>query len=199
MSKIILVGKIFCKVWLKIMRKVFLFDVRFLFEISSVNFRPFYSKECKVVKASKSNIKDVLQFQDERYVRIFLRFLDENDEGYLGYINNKCIHRQWIQQNKVVSFSPVYKYKLKSDELYCHYVETASEVRGQGISKIVLSHIALKHSNKKILLVIQKNNVSSIKFCQGIGGKKIKKIFSIMILGINFSFQKNISKNINYI
>ena len=128
------------------------------------------------------------------YDFISLIFLDKNNEGYLAYMNNNCIHWQWIQQNKKVQFSPTYKYNLKFDKLYCHYVETAVDAMGQGVSKAVLSKIILKYPNKKVLLKIQKGNFSSMSFCEEIGGQKVGIIYSIILFGINFSFKKNVFK-----
>ena len=179
---------------LRAIRKIFFFDIRYLYEINPENFNCFISNRCKIEKVNRNNVRDILYFQDKKYIDIFLRFLEENDEGYLAYMNNKCIHRQWIQQNKKVQFSPTYKYNLKSDELYCHYVETAADARGQGVSKAVLSKIILKYPNKKVLLTIQKGNFSSMSFCKGIGGQKVGIIYSIILFGINFSFKKNVFK-----
>ena len=35
----------------------------------------------------------------KKYIPVFLKFLEEGDEDYLGYYQNKCVHRQWIQKN----------------------------------------------------------------------------------------------------
>lgn len=43
--------------------------------------------------ATKDNLKDILYFQHEKYLDVFKNFLYTGDKGYLGYLENNCIHR----------------------------------------------------------------------------------------------------------
>ncbi|MDR3259736.1 MAG: hypothetical protein LBT51_09045 [Fusobacteriaceae bacterium] len=140
--------------------------------------------EASVKPVCLENLQDILSFQDIKYVSIFEQFLKIGDKGYYAYIKDKCVHRSWAKFNEQIVYphwtAPL---QLKKEELYIHYCETASEVRGKNIYPHVLSTIIENNSNKIILISVNKKNISSIKGIEKVGFCKKAEINIQIILG----------------
>lgn len=114
--------------------------------------------------ATGDNLKDILYFQPQRYIDIFKNFLSLGDKGYFAYLQDKCIHRSWVKLNEqIVHPHWAYPYKLKENEVFIHYCETALEARGKNIYPHVLSKIIEEHQDKEILISVNETNIGSIK------------------------------------
>jgi len=120
--------------------------------------------------ATNENLKDILYFQYERYIDIFKNFVSLGDKGYFGYLQDKCIHRSWVKSNEqIVHPHWAYPYKLKENEVFIHYCETAPEARGQTIYSHVLSNIIEEHQDKEILISVNDANIASKKGVEKVG------------------------------
>jgi len=120
--------------------------------------------------ATNENLKDVLYFQSKRYINIFKNFLILGDKGYFAYLQDKCIHRSWVKSNEQVVYPHwAYPYKLKKDEVFIHYCETAPEARGKNIYPHVLSNIIKGHQDKDILISVNDENIASKKGVEKVG------------------------------
>jgi len=53
-----------------------------------------------IKNASFKNIKDILYFQNKKYIEIFRKFLDAGDKVYFNYLNDKFIYPVWFQFGK---------------------------------------------------------------------------------------------------
>lgn len=137
--------------------------------------------------ASYKNLKDILYFQNERYIDVFKKFLDIGDVGYFGYLGDKCIHRSWVKSNNQVIYPHAFcPYRLMGDEIFIHYCETAPKARGQNIYPHILSKIACDNIGKKILISINDKNIASKKGALKVGFKQIQKIRIIVLFGLKF-------------
>lgn len=136
--------------------------------------------------ADYNNIADVLYFQPAKYLDTFRKFLKIGDIGYYAYLNGKCIHRSWVKHiAQDVYFHKYYKYKLSEDEAYIHYCETAEEAKGKNIYPHVLTRIVNDFSHKKrVLIVVDKSNISSIKGVTKAGFVEYLELNIIVILGV---------------
>lgn len=133
------------------------------------------------------NIKDILHFQHERYINIFKDFLSLGDKGYFGYLQDKCIHRSWLKGNgQVIHPHWVYPYKLKENEVFIHYCETAQEARGKNIYPYVLSNIIEEHQDKEILISVNDENIASKKGVEKVGFRERERVKVLILLGMKF-------------
>ena len=135
------------------------------------------------------NVTDVLNFKGKRYLKKYRKFLDAGDKGYFGYLNGKCAHCSWVQfGEKEISLSLSLKKKIKEDEAYIHYCETASCARGKNIYPAVLTRIVddIKDKYKNIYISTNSKNISSQKGIIKAGFVEIDRIKIMIILGIKF-------------
>ncbi len=131
------------------------------------------------------NIEDVLYFQHQRYIEIFKNFLSLGDKGYFAYIKDKCIHRSWVKSRKqIVHPHWAYPYKLKENEIFIHYCETAPEARGINIYPHVLSNIIEEHKNKDILISVNDKNTASKKGVEKVGFRESERVRVLILLGV---------------
>ena len=149
----------------------------------------------KIVQANCNNLVDILSFQNPKYIEIFKNFLKAGDKGYFAYLNGKCVHRSWVQfGEKEVEIHKYSKRKIKKDEAYIHYCETAPEARGKNIYPAVLSKIVSDFKNEYnniYIATVIKNEASRIGI-EKAGFKEIERVHLLIILGIKI---KKITKN----
>ncbi|OCL85623.1 hypothetical protein [Arcobacter porcinus] len=137
--------------------------------------------------ATNENLKDVLYFQSKRYINIFKNFLSLGDKGYFAYLEDKCIHRSWVKSNEQVVYPHwAYPYKLKKDEVFIHYCETAPEARGKNIYPHVLSNIIKGHQDKDILISVNDENIASKKGVEKVGFRERERVKVLILLGMKF-------------
>lgn len=141
--------------------------------------------EATIQKASEDNIHDVLDFQPIQMVTIFKKFLLIGDVGYLAYLHNKCVHRSWVKENEQDVY-PIWawKYKLKLNEVIIHFCETAPEARGNNIYSHVLFKIISDYSANKVLIAVDKTNISSIKGIEKVGFRLRESMNTLVVLGM---------------
>ncbi|MFW3344165.1 hypothetical protein [Aliarcobacter butzleri] len=137
--------------------------------------------------ATNENLKDVLYFQPQKYIDIFKNFLSLGDKGYFAYIKDKCIHRSWIKGNQQIVYPHrLVPHKLKENEVFIHYCETAPEARGKNIYPHVLSNIIEEHQDKEILISVNETNIGSIKGVEKVGFRERERVKVLVILGMKF-------------
>lgn len=137
--------------------------------------------------ATNENLKDVLYFQPQRYIDIFKNFLSLKDKGYFAYLQDKCIHRSWLKSNEqIVHPHWAYPYKLKENEVFIHYCETAPEARGKNIYPHVLSNIIEENQGKDILISVNDENIASKKGVEKVGFRERERVIVLIILGMKF-------------
>lgn len=143
-----------------------------------------------IKKANESNINDILSFQPQKYIEIFNNFLKLGDVGYFAYIKNICVHRSWVKANEQIvhphEFSP---YKLKKNEIFIHYCETALSSRGKNIYSHTLSTIIQENQDKTILISVDEKNIASKKAVKKVGFQERERESSSDIW--NQNYQKN--------
>lgn len=139
-----------------------------------------------ISKVTASNIIDVLSFQSKKYVDIFKGFLQLGDVGYYAYIDNECVHRSWVKSDEqIVDLHWAYSIRLKPNQSFIHYCETAPRVRGLGIFPAVLSKIAKDLTvNGEVLMGVDEKNIASRKSAKKAGFIEIEKIKIKVIFGI---------------
>ena len=146
-----------------------------------------YQSLATIQCAKYNNLTDILYFQDKIYIDIFQNFLKMGDTGYFAYIDENCIHRSWVKSNNQIVYPHwTLPYKLKDNEIFIHYCETAPEARRKNIYPHVLSHISDNFKDKKILISVNKNNLASIRGIQKVGFEKKESVQTIVLIGIKF-------------
>jgi len=155
------------KLWNFIYSKIYTNEIVVLY---SLKYYQSQSSIATIKHAINSNIKHILYFQSQKYIDIFKKFLSLGDKGYFAYINNKCIHRSWVKDNQQVVYPHwAYPYKLKKNEVFIHYCETALEARGKNVYSHVLSNIIEEHKGKDILISVDDKNIISKKGVKKLG------------------------------
>lgn len=141
-----------------------------------------------IVEANKDNVKDILAFQDKRYLKVFNHFLEIGDKGYFAYLNGKCVHRSWVKHKpQYVSLHSLLSIPLNYNEVFIHYCETAPDARGKNIYPHVLSRIASDFKDRsRILISVNEKNISSIKGVKKAGFVEIEHYRLIVIFGIKY-------------
>lgn len=171
--------KIFKKIFKKIFSKEKIYIYISLGALPNIN-RP---NNYKIVRANLKNLKDILFFQEKKYIKIFETFLKNGDRGYLGYLNENCVHRTWVKSNcQTINFHRYFKYKLKKDEEYIHYCETSDKARNKGCFSFTLNQILSENFDKKKLIAVNSKNLSSIKAIERSGFDLYKTIIIYRIL-----------------
>jgi ribosomal protein S18 acetylase RimI-like enzyme len=136
--------------------------------------------------ASMENVSDILNFQPERYVRVFEEFLSLDDRGYFAYLDGKCVHRSWVKHTpQVVDLHPLLSMNLEENWAFIHYCETAPDARGKNIYPYVLTKIVDDFRGKKrILICVNEENTPSVKGVKKAGFQEKKRLKLLVILGI---------------
>lgn len=179
MTKII---KIFKSIVYAIKKRTFLNEEIVLFKLEK---HIKQTSPIDITYVDKDNLNDLLDFQDKRYIDVFNSFLELGDIGYYAYFNEKCVHRSWVKSNEqVVSIHWSFKFKLKKDEIFIHYCETAPIARGKRIFPAVLSKIITDNRGKTILISVNSENTSSIKVVRKVGFALYKRVFIMYFLGV---------------
>jgi GNAT superfamily N-acetyltransferase len=136
------------------------------------------------------NVTDICEYEGEKNLKKYKRFLQRGDLGYYAYLDGKWIHRSWVVlgprvTNRWFRFPP---FVLKSGEAYCHFGETAPISRGRNISSAVLSRIAedLKGKAEHIYTLVDENNYASRRANEKAGFVEIKRIKKTSFFGLNF-------------
>lgn len=154
----------------------------------------FQHKEMREIKmdvciktVTSENVKDLLNFQQKRYIDVFEHFLKCGDTGYYAYMNGKCVHRIWVVSNqRDVYLHNFISYKLKENEIFIHYGETAKWARGKNIFKQVLNKIIRDFNDRDILVCVNEKNISSINGVQKAGFIVKEKYHIVVLLGIKY-------------
>jgi hypothetical protein len=145
------------------------------------------SSEANIKRATHENLKDILFFQDQKYIDRFKTFLERGDTGYLAYLKGNCIHRSWVRFGKQTVYPHwAVPYNLKENEVYIHYCETAPEARGQNVYPHVLSEIASSLKDRIVLISANKKNAASIRGIEKAGFIPKEEISVFVIFGIIF-------------
>ena len=138
----------------------------------------------QIVPATSTNISDILSFQPERKLDIVRKAMAKGDEGYLAYINGKCVHRSFVsrgpQRVLLHKFIPM---EIGAGEIFIHLCETDPEARGKNIFAHVLSKIAADFAGKKIWISADENNRSSLRSMEKAGFVPFEKKRIVVILG----------------
>jgi len=114
------------------------------------------------ILANRDNLRDLLWFQDPKYLPIFSRFLDEGQVGYFVYVHGRCVHRSWlINGPALINEHWSGTVPIGRQEAFVHYCETAPTARGLGVFPYALSRIAADHPGLRITMSIDQANTAS--------------------------------------
>lgn len=171
---------------------IFTFEEIGIYYLDTKKYTP--KSDINIHKVTLANLTDILNFNHPRYVGVFHEFLASGDIGYYAYINNKCIHRSWVKSNEQVVYPhwacPI---KLKTNQYFIHYCETAPQARGKGVYPSILSNIADDFKNKgEVLISINANNIASITGAKKAGFRGREKIKVLVIFGMKFITKQNL-------
>ena len=172
--------KKFFKICYLLKRYIFTRDEIIIFEFPKNKISNFkVNPEITIRKVNKNNLKDILNFQNKKYIPIFKKFLKKKATGYYAYINNVCVHSICVKDNNqivyphwVYRYSWLHKYKLKNDEVFIHYAKTNSHYRDKGVYQSVLSKILEYFKEKVKLISINSKNIFSIKGVMKVGSRE---------------------------
>ncbi|OCA88919.1 N-acetyltransferase [Pseudobacillus wudalianchiensis] len=172
-------------------RRLFVLDKVILFKMDQAN---EVNSPVILKKADINNINDILNFQNKKYLILFKKFLKEGGVGYLGYLDDRCIHRSWVvvEEGSLINLHPLVKRKLDRNAVYIHYCETAPAARGKGVYPYVISTIAKDFQNKTVLICVNNKNIPSIKGVKKAGFKPVESVTVIALLGIVIRMQKDL-------
>lgn len=150
-----------------------------------------------IMLANQENIQDVLNFQEEIFLNIFRKFIENGDVGYLAYLNEKCVHRSWVKcKPQDVNLHRFLKMRLLENETFIHYCETSPDARGKNIYPNVLCKIADDFKDKtNIFISADAENIASIKGMIKAGFEEVSIINITIILG--FKLLKYTNKSID--
>jgi len=140
-----------------------------------------------IARITHENVADVLDFQDQEYLRKFREYLSRGDAGYFAYLDGKCVHRAWVVHTpKTVYVHPMLPMQLKDGEAFIHFCETAPLARGRNIYPAVLSKIAEDFRKKSYSLMISANakNSRSIRGILKSGFREKERERIMVLLGI---------------
>jgi hypothetical protein len=171
--------------------RIFVNDTILLFQHNTVinNTSPAIIKY-----ATHENISDVLNFNKPHYIPVFHNFLKNGDRGYFAYLNNKCVHRSWIQFGpQEVEPHWATPMQLNSHEIFIRFCETAAEARGKNIFPAVLYKITQDFKDKTIFTSVDLDNTASIRAIEKAGFIKTEKKKIIIILGLKIVKQTNLT------
>lgn len=137
--------------------------------------------------ADINNINDVLEFENIKYVETYRHMLDNGEVGILGYLNEKCVFRHWIQmEGNIVHEGKIIK-SLDEKSCYSHYVFCAVEARKHGFHSDSIQVIKNKYPEHKIYTLVNTTNNKSMRNYLNANFKKVKEIKVTMRL-----FKKNV-------
>jgi hypothetical protein len=182
--------------------RIYLFIKRNLYfnEVSILYRHKYFINKTSIANIRKvdyKNISDLLNFQDKKYLKIFNNFLDVGDIGYYAYLNGECIHRSWVQfGEKEVKVHRFLKRKIKKNEAFIHYCETASWARGKNIYASVLSKIVNDFGGRynDFYISTDNKNIASQKGIIKAGFVEIERNRILIILGIKIVNLIKVSK-----
>ena len=125
-----------------LLKRLFSYTKIYLFSVNPLLPHKQNNNNLTIKKANHEKIRDTLQFQPTRYLKVFKKSLDSGDKGYLGYFYNRCIHRSWaLLSPKKAPILYGITYQLNDKQLFIHYCETAPYARGMGAYPKVLNYI----------------------------------------------------------
>lgn len=162
-------------------------NVRILFQNNVVTNN--YS-EAKIYNVIDQNIRDVYEYEGNKYLKKYKKFLAQGDLGYYAYLDGKWVHRTWV----IIGPRVIYKgssfppFVLKAGEAYCHYCETAPSARGLNIAAAVLSRITIDLKDKVdyIYTLVDENNYASCRLNEKAGFIEVKRLKRTTFLWFNF-------------
>lgn len=182
-----------------IIRKIFtsisaLFDklklksnVRILFGNRRINENYTKANICLV---TIHNVSDVCEYEGNKYLKKYKKFLAQGDLGYYAYLDGKWVHRTWV----IIGPRVIYKgssfppFVLKAGEAYCHFSETKPSARGHNIAAAVLSKITIDLKDKVdyIYTLVDENNYASCRVNEKAGFIEVKRLKRTTFLWFNF-------------
>jgi len=176
---------LFRKFYYAVWKRIYTNETVKLYEMAQ---RPLIQPEGLSVKpVSLANLNDACSFQSNYQINQFKDLLQKGNAGYFGYVAGKCVHRSWVAIGACkINLHPMVSRKLKTDEVFIHFCETAATLRGKNIFPGVLSHIGRQWTEKKVLISVDHRNASSIKSIKKSGFTEIERIHIIIFFGLRF-------------
>jgi RimJ/RimL family protein N-acetyltransferase len=139
---------------------------------------------------TERNICDVCEYEGNKYLKKYKKFIAQGDLGYYAYLDGRWVHRTWITigpgvVNKWSHFPP---FRLNAREAYCHFAETAPTARGQNISAAVLNRAAIDLKGKVdyFYTLVDENNFASRRVQEKAGFIEVKRLKRTSFLWLNF-------------
>jgi ribosomal protein S18 acetylase RimI-like enzyme len=162
-------------------------NVRILFENSVINDNCTKANICLV---TSHNVSDVCEYEGNKYLKKYRKFLVQGDVGYYAYLDGNWVHRTWVMigPRVIYKWSHLPPFRLKAGEAYCHFAETAPTARGHNIAAAVLNRIAvdLKDQVDHIYTIVDENNYASCRVNKKAGFIKVKRLKRTSFLWFNF-------------
>lgn len=145
-----------------------------------------YLNGLKIEKITLSNINDASTFQSKNQIDYFKQLLNKGNIGFYAYVDDVCVNRNWVQIKGIINISPFIQEILLDGDVYIHAVETDKNYRCKGIQTTLIKFIINEFYNKKVLIAIDKNNLSSLATVRKNNFEIIRKYYVLIFLGFKF-------------
>lgn len=132
--------------------------------------------------ANNENIRDILSFEDESYLKTYQRMLKDGEIGILGYLDQVCVFRHWIQMKGCIYHERRNILVLDEQSCYSHYVYCSETARKHGLHSESIQLIKNKFPDHKIYTLVNAHNNNSMKNYTSAAFKPIKRINTKMRL-----------------
>ncbi len=173
--------------------RIFASYTSLLYSIDSYEYVPKYYADIR--RVTLYNVNDAYTFQNEHYLQCFREFLEKGDDGYYGYLDDKCAHRSWVIHNGMMVVNRYYKRFMKENEIYIHWCETAVWARGHNLYPAVLGRIIADNPNKHICISVNENNIASRRGVEKVGFTVKERIQTKVFFGMKFTFIEDTNAN----
>lgn len=135
--------------------------------------------------ATHERLGDLAWFHSARELRVFARFLDAGHIGYLGYIDDRCVHRTWLIPGPArVREHWSEEHGIGADEGFVHYCLTAAAARGCGVFPAVLAQVGADQAGRVIKMAIASDNRPSRHAASKAGWQPVEVVRFTVYLGI---------------
>lgn len=132
-----------------------------------LEYKPNSNFEINVVNkfefANEDNIKDTLVFENESYIKRYQHMLEMGEVGILGYVNDECVFRHWIQMRGSIFHEGTNILVLDEKSCYSHYVFCTEMSRKRGFHSESIKLIKNKFPEYKIYTLVDVKNDKSMR------------------------------------
>lgn len=134
--------------------------------------------------ATHDDLPDLSYFHSAKELAVFAQFLQQGNVGYLAYLDGRCIHRSWyVPGPATVREHWSVPTAISADEGFVHYCKTDESARGAGAFSAVLTRIASDHRERRVRMVIARDNRASRRAAAKAGWVEVEEVMYSVILG----------------